>query len=209
MKKLAAMFVVVALLGVAGCGKTEGGGGGGGSSTTFNNPLPLSVGNWWAYVESDSTRDTLFIRGTTNMNGKEVFVGVSMPEGDTSYFYLENGYIHEIHDIENVGMVDMKFLKVPLSVGDQWSVYASSDTSWSFTMTAEADGTEDIHVPAGDFSTIRVVYTTITTMTFNGQTYADTTYDYAYYADNVGVVKSRDVGRTETNVSELENYHTE
>jgi len=214
MKKLIVLALVVMMGVMIGCGKEEEGEGGAGA--TLSNPMPLAVGNWWAYInyetaaKPDTTHDTTRIIGTGEVNNRNVYIVVySANPPETSYVYVEDGYIHEMKWIAEMGRwLDFKMLKTPLSVGDRWTVYTESDSMTSFTQSAEAVGVENVSVPAGTFSNaIKVKYTTITSVSYSGFTYVDTSYNYVYFADNVGAVKSMDMEESnQWNVSELEGY---
>ena len=222
MKKLLAAILIAGSLTFVSCQKggttgPGGGGGGGGGAGTINEPLPLSVGNWWAYInyevggsKGDTTRDTIRIVGTGVVNGKNVYIAVD--ENDTSYLYREGGFIyimgHEEGSPDSVYYV-MKFVKVPLSTGDTWVVFSEGDSTYSFTINATAQGTEDVQTPAGDFNgSMKVEFKNIFSYSYGGQTYAETTYTYYYFADYVGMVKMRDISSDgTTNYSELEAYN--
>ena len=220
MKKLLATILIAGSLAFVSCqkGGTTGPGGGGGAGT-INEPLPLSVGNWWAYLnyetggtKGDTTRDTIRIVGTGVVNGKNVYIGVN--GNDTSYVYREGGYIfimgHEEGSPDSVYYV-MKFVKTPLSTGDSWVVTSESDTNYSFSIHATAQGTENVQTPAGNFDgAMKVEFKNIWSYSYGGQTYAETTYTYYYFADNVGMVEERDMSPDSTeSYSELEAYQVE
>lgn len=217
MKKWIIAVLVISVIAIVGCGKEESDEGGGGSGATISNPFPMGVGNWWAYMEyetttkPDTTHDTTKIIGTADVNGKHTYVMINTENpNDTSYLYEENGYIHELYYSREMGRwIDFKLLKTPLSVGDRWTVHSESDSNTSFTQTAEAVGSENVTVPAGTFSgALLVKYTTVTSFSYGGHTYADTSYNYVHFADNIGAVKMR--GTEEPSgwqVSELEGYN--
>ncbi len=205
--------VILALI-VASCGKqtTEPGGGG---SVSISNPLPLSVGNQWMYInfergsKPDTTRDTTRIVGTQVVNGHDAYVAVSTDEGDidTSYVYRDGDYIYIYDENGMQGSTLMKFLKVPLNTGDSWVVYTESDTLYTLTITARILGSSSITVPAGSFeSSAEMEMRSITTYSWNNATYAETTYTYYYIVDNIGIAKVRDIYQGIEDISELEDY---
>ena len=222
MKKLLAVLLIAGSLTFVSCqkgGTTNPGGGQG--SATLNNPLPLTVGNWWAYInfetggtKGDTTRDTIRIVGTDVVNGKNVFVGVDTDGNDTSYIYREGGYIyimaHEQGSPDTV-YYTMRFVKVPVSSGDSWEVVNEGDSTYSFSITATAQGTEDITTPAGTFNgALQVEFKNIWSYSYGGQTYAETTYTYYYFADNIGMIENLDISPDSSEShSELEGYHIE
>ncbi len=198
MKKLLAVAVVL----VTACSKqaTEPGGG------TIDNPVPLAVGNYWAYLNystlgSDTTRDTLRIVGTGRVNGHEAFAVLWDDENDTSYVYRDGDYIYIFDQDGSQEGILIRFVKVPLSEGDTWTVYSESDSS--DVITATVTGMVDIVVPAGRFEqAAEVRWMEIRTHA----TYADTSYEYYYFANDVGMVKYRELHGMAEEISELEGY---
>ncbi len=214
MKKVLSAVIILGSLTFVSCQKGELPGPEGGQ--TIRSPLPLSVGNWWAYLnyesggaKGDTTRDTVRIVGTAFMNGKDAFL-VSAGE-DTSYIYMEDGYIY-IGTYDGSGYLDiLKFVKFPLSTGDSWVVETESGSDYSLTVIATAQGIESVRTPAGYFErTMKVEFKEIWNSSYGGHTSTDTTYTYYHFADNVGIVEIRSVSSDSIiDYSELESYNVQ
>jgi len=208
------MLLLVLGLMLSGCGKEEettgpgGGTGGGGSSST--RPVPFNVNNYWVYLDTqDSTYDTLQVVGEVTYNGNQAYQVIYTTEPADTYlvYYDDNaGYLMQALTVEYDTFafdIESRMLKIPMVVGDQWDVYVM-DTTFQDTIstthvvvhrTGEILGTENVTVPAGSFDgCFKVKYTQIYSVSVTSNwgtfTFADTTVDYGYIKDGVGVVKS-------------------
>lgn len=218
MRKLLTATLVITAIVVSSCSKSTTGPGGGGE-VTIDNPLPLAVGNWWGYINydesamGDTTRDTIRIVGTDVVNGKTVFVAVMRDDDgnlDTTYVYKEGEYIHTIERTFWDSLITTNFVKVPLTTGDSWTVYTLSDSNFSITINARVVGSNNVSVPAGNFNNVaEVEKQSIWSYSYGGMTYADTSYTYFYFANNIGIVETEDIVDSTRNVSKLEDYHLE
>lgn len=212
MFKRVVILLVLGLM-LSSCGKEEettgpGGGGGGGSSST--RPIPVALNNYWVYLDTqDSTYDTLKVVGETTHNGNLAYQVIFTSEPSDTYlvYYDDNaGYLMQALTLEYdtfAFSVESRMLKIPIVVGDQWDVYVMDTTFQDTGYTAhvvvrragEVLGTENVTTPAGSFDgCFEVKYTQIYSMTITSSwgsfTTADTSVDFGYIKDGIGLVKS-------------------
>ena len=204
-------IVLVLVLGLvlSSCGKEEETTGPGGEASS-TRPIPMALNNQWVYLDmQDSTYDTLQVVGEIVYNGNQAYQVIFTSEPADTYlvYYDDNaGYLMQALTVEYdtfTFSVESRMLKIPIVVGDKWDVYTMDttfrDTSYTTHVevrrTGEVLGTEDVTVPAGSFEgCFKIKYTQIFRMTITSNwgsfTSADTTVDYGYIKDGVGLVKS-------------------
>ncbi len=203
-------LLVLGLFALGGC---ECGGGAQEEAPEPAKPLfPLAVGNWWAYLSSDSSgaavdSETTRVLADTTYEGKEGFVvtGNLMGTYDTTVIFLDGDTLRLVYKAELGGQPLMEAVAALVpetlraeNVGDRWLVFEAETTGLSYppfidstdTVSARVWATvlraETTSTHAGDFWAFEIHYAD--TIFKNGALMI-TTDLWTWYSPGTGPVK--------------------
>ncbi len=158
---------------------------------------PLAVGWQWIYEEIDTVLGeiTVFhtVTSTRTLAGKTMYL-TTTTTNDTTYSYFEDGayYVYTPDMGEHILALPKTFGK-----GDSWTAM-DIDTTYSeegYTVhmimhsSCSIVGTENITVPAGSFSCIKLRTITNTTTDIGIFNYTGSDTTFSWLAKNIGLVK--------------------
>jgi len=213
---LAFMISILLALLIVGCGgDDDDNGNGNGGSYSASDYFPLAVGWSWTYQDSGTySIDTSSTEIVAIVEiGEQQYYAMTDDDGDTSYFLIQGGTVYA-YDTE----IDSNYLIIPATfgIGDSWigMNMDSTDTaemtithSW-MTQETEVQTTEDITVPAGSFSCLKI----LSTIEWGYQvsmndsvlySSSETETSYVWVSKNVGSIKEQS---SDENISVLLNY---
>lgn len=186
-------FVLLSVLVIGGCSKT---------STTTGPPTgsssfyPLTIGNWWKYITTDSTR-TLTVIGNTTFNGKTYFMVYDASTGDSIRVRKEGTiYYSLLPDSTGTTLHEVTFFN------------ETSGSTWGYDISLFG---------TSGHSTYKYIATGLT-RTINGKTYTNVTQvhidqTFGGFTSSVELYMAKGVGEIEevdgsgTSIESLQSYH--
>ncbi len=192
--------------------------------------FPLAVGNWWAYLVSDSSgsavdSETTAVLRDTTYEGTPAFLvaGNLMGSYDTTVMFLDGDTLRLVYKAELYGQPFMEAIAALVpetlraeNVGDRWLVFEAETTGVSYPPFVDSTDTvgarvwatvlaaETTSTPAGDFWAFKIHYAD--TVFKNGGV-AFTTDLWTWYSPGVGPVKKDyDDPQGEDPTTALEDY---
>ncbi len=199
MKKLIGVLAFIVF--IAGCG-------GGGAEKYYS----LAEGNKWEYetilYSKTMLGDSLISKSYDTTTSSTEVVGKTTMEDGTEVWELKtqtdtitaSSYVYEGEDTlkwfaTKQDTVPNYWEPVDLSVGTKWTVTRSFNlddtTVITYDIIYEVESEEDVSVPAGDFSCLKVKGTASYEYEYMGNTTTGTIEEYQWKAKGVGVVKTK------------------
>jgi hypothetical protein len=207
-RNTAAIAVLLSLLVVGGVGT---------ASSTEPKPqppdyFPLRVGDWWKYKSTtadDKTSEfTVKVLNQEKQTDGAIFYLVEtltsfQPINDwyskpTGWVVFQRQSYPKNPNLNVVFQPTRNYLKNPFKPGDSWSWQGQGMMGVEIQETSQVVGGESVVVPAGKFQAMKVV-----TQVTQGGTPVTKTY---WYANRVGLVKSKTDTSTVKSTTELQDY---
>ncbi|BFM39112.1 hypothetical protein [Synechocystis sp. LKSZ1] len=171
-------------------------------------PLPLEA--WWKYqsttsagqkseftvkvLQAEKQNDGTSWIKTEVQSGSQFFVWYSKPKGQV----LEHKTLYPQNNLTNLYEPVKLFLKNPLTKGDRWNWKGTGMMGVAIEETSQVVGAEEVVVPAGKFSAMKVETTVIQAGTEMKRT--------QWFANQVGMVKSLTESAAFQSTTELMDY---
>ncbi len=192
-------------------------GGMGGASLTQPKPqppdyFPLRVGDWWKYksatADGKTSEFTVKVLNQEKQTDGAIFYLVEtltsfQPINDwyskpAGWVVFQRQSYPKNPDMKVAFQPTRNYLKNPLKSGDSWAWQGQGMMGVAIQETSQVAGAEPVVVPAGKFQAMKVV-----TQVTQGGTPVTKTY---WYANRVGLVKSKTDAGTVTSTTELQDY---